>query len=292
MVCPAVAARVDLVTARGANTISAANAGLLVLRIGSAGCGGFLLIWGGFAHAGVQGITGHAWAITIVIVLMSLTVAGAGTRSAAAVLAVALASATLAGLLGGQSLVQEPARGVMFVVLYAAMALTGPGALSIEAWGASERARMGIEPLQPRASRIDEGLLVLRLGTGVSLFALFGITKIGWVAGLVQSPAPWSSWGFAQLIRSAGFPAPVFLAFCAVLNETVTPVLISAGVLTRVVAVAAAIGMAGATYTSLWLVEEPVRAMLYVVAFATLAFTGSGAYRLRWPAAHRRVHTP
>jgi uncharacterized membrane protein YphA (DoxX/SURF4 family) len=281
-----------VVTARARSSISLVDAGLLVLRFGSAASGGFLLVWGGFPHAAVPGITSHPWAITIVIVLMSLTVAGFGTRSAAAVLSVAMAGATVAGLRDGQNLVQEPARAMMFVVLYAAMALTGPGVVSIEGWGESVRARVGIESLHSRVSRTDSGLLVLRLGTGLSLFSFFGFTKIGWVAGLVHAPGPLSSWGFAQLIHSAGLPAPVFLAFCAVLNETVTPVLISAGLFTRVVAAVATIGMAGAMYTSLWLAEEPVRALLYVVAFATLAFTGSGAYRLRWPTASRTVHTP
>jgi len=73
---------------------------------------------------------------------------------------------------------------------------------------------------------------------------------------------------------------PVLLALCAVLNETVTPVLVAAGLFTRVAAAMGAIGMASAMYTSLWLAEEPVRAMLYVVAFATLSLAGPGALSL------------
>ena len=243
------------------------NAGLLVLRIGSGIALAMLFAWGRFPYASVVGISGHSWAVGLVGMCGVLTLCGFATRSAAGFLAVSMAWGAAWGMHVGQRPLEEPIRAAMFAVLYTALALTGPGTLSLES-------------LMSRSApaRLDAGLLVLRLGAGLSLLGCFGITKIGWVIALLQSPAPLSRSGFAQLIRSVGFPAPLLLACCAVLNETVTPLFVISGFLTRVAATIGALGMAGAMYTSLRIGEEPVRAALYVVAFATLALTGAGQY--------------
>ncbi len=158
------------------------------------------------------------------------------------------------GLAIAQSPLQEPVRGLMFAVVYAAIGV---------------------------ASRdIDLGLLVLRLGTGLSLFACFGLTKIGWAIVLAHEPGEWTTWGFARLIHDVGFPAAPVLALFAIGNETVTPLLVACGVLPRLAALIGVIGFSGALYTSLRLAEEPVRAALYLIAFATLSVTGAGRYAL------------
>jgi uncharacterized membrane protein YphA (DoxX/SURF4 family) len=245
------------------------NAGLLVLRVGSGIALGMLFAWGRFPNASVAGIGGHPWAIGLVAIFGVLTICGFATRFVAGSLAAVMAFAAAWGVYLGQPPVEEPVRAAMFAVLYTALALTGPGTLSLDFLTSR------IAP-----ARIEAGLLVLRLGAGLSLFGCFGITKIGWIVSLLHSPAPLSAWGFAQLIRSVGLPAPLALAFCAVLNETVTPLFVASGFLTRVAGAIGALGMAGALYTSLRIGEEPVRAALYVVAFAAVALTGAGRYSL------------
>lgn len=243
------------------------NAGLLVLRIGAGVALGMLFVWGRFPNAAVAGISGHSWAIGIIAICCALTVFGLATRLAAGFLAAIMAFAAVWGLRTGQQPLEEPVRAVMFVVLYAALAFTGPGTQSLEFLMA-----------RTVRARTDAGLLVLRMGAGLSLFCCFGLTKIGWIVALAHTPGPWSAWRFAQLIGSVGLPAPLTLAFCAVLNETVTPLFIASGFLTRPAAAIGAFGMAGALYTSLRIGEEPVRAAVYVVAFATLTLTGPGKY--------------
>jgi uncharacterized membrane protein YphA (DoxX/SURF4 family) len=260
----------------------AMNAGLLVLRIGGGAALAMVFAWGRFPYASVVGISGHWWAVGLVGLCGVLTLCGFATRFAAGFLAAAMAFGAAWGMHVGQRPLEEPVRAAMFTVLYAALALTGPGTLSLEFLASritpARIAGAGITPPRISSAHIDAGLLVLRLGAGLSLLGCFGITKIGWVIALLRSPAPLSASGFAQLIRSVGFPAPLFLALCAVLNETVTPIFVVSGLLTRVAATIGALGMTGALYTSLRLGEEPVRAALYVVAFATLALTGAGQY--------------
>ena len=136
------------------------------------------------------------------------------------------------GLVTGQDPREEPVRALMFAVLYASLML--------------------------------DSLLVLRLGAGLSLFAFFGTTKIGWV--LHGQP-----FALAQLIRNVGFPFARALAVLAILNETVTPLAVAGGVLTRPAAIIAALDMTGAFYTSVRLGEDAGRAATYVVAFTTIA---------------------
>lgn len=142
------------------------------------------------------------------------------------------------GLVIGQNALQQPVRALMFTVLYAALAL--------------------------------DSLVVLRVGAGLALFLFFGTTKIGWVVRGQTS-------GFTQLIRAVGFPvAPVFTAL-AILNETVTPLLVVFNIFTRPVAIVGALGMAGAFYTSLRLGEDAGRAATYVVAFVVTAIAAPPA---------------
>ena len=138
----------------------------------------------------------------------------------------------LEGLATGQDALQQPVRALMFTILYGALAF--------------------------------DSVLLLRLGTGLSLFAFFGTTKIGWVVNGTAS-------NFAQLIRAVGFPLPRVLTAFAILNETVTPLLVTLGIWTRPAAIIGALGMMGAFYTSLRLGEDAGRAATYVVAFTAIA---------------------
>jgi uncharacterized membrane protein YphA (DoxX/SURF4 family) len=115
----------------------------------------------------------------------------------------------------------------------------------------------------------DLGLLALR-SAGFLLAFTFGIQKIGWYVMAFGSNKPFSSIGLAPLIAQIGFPMPVILALWITFNESVGAFLIGCGLLTRAFAVSAALGMAGALYTSVRLNEDWLRAALYLIVFVTL----------------------
>jgi len=121
------------------------------------------------------------------------------------------------------------------------------------------------------------GLLVLR-GAGLFLLLTFGWQKFWGYILLVHAGVPLASAGLAPLIRSMGFPAPVFLGFYATFCESLGALLIACGLFTRPAAVLLSLSMAGAFYTSLRLHEEPLRASAYLCIFTALALTGAGRF--------------
>ena len=122
---------------------------------------------------------------------------------------------------------------------------------------------------------LDLGLLVLRIG-GFLLAFTFGIQKIGWYIAGFHSDKAFSSIGLAPLIAKMGFPAAVILALWVTFNESIGAFLIGCGLFTRFLAGSAALGMAGALYTSVRLGEDWLRAALYLIAFVSLSLTGAG----------------
>jgi uncharacterized membrane protein YphA (DoxX/SURF4 family) len=123
----------------------------------------------------------------------------------------------------------------------------------------------------------DFGLLILR-GAGFLLGLTFGVQKIGWYWSAVQAGKSFSSIGLAPLIAKMGFPIPVALALWITFNESIGAFLIGCGFLTRLLAASAALGMAGALYTSVRLGEDWLRAALYLIIFIALIFTGAGKF--------------
>src|SRR4029077_18852228 len=85
---------------------------------------------------------------------------------------------------------------------------------------------------------LHAGLLILRLGAGVSLGMLFGADKVR--AALLY----WTTgqWSFIDFNRRMGVPAPVLAAYLQTLNESVGALLVSFGLLTRYAAVCVAAG--------------------------------------------------
>ena len=125
----------------------------------------------------------------------------------------------------------------------------------------------------------DLGLLALR-SAGFLLAFTFGVQKIGWYVTAFHSNKSFSSIGLAPLITKIGFPMPVILALWITFNESVGAFLIGCGLLTRAFAISAALGMAGALYTSVRLDEDWLRAALYLIVFVTLALTGPGRFSI------------
>ena len=124
-----------------------------------------------------------------------------------------------------------------------------------------------------RISTVDLGLLVLRLGAGVSLFLLFGLTKLKAANAFLHTGA----WQFVDFNRKVGLPAPVFIAFLQTLNESVGALLTVAGFQTRYAAGSVALGFIAATYLSARMGEDAwLIAGFYAAMFTTLALTGAG----------------
>ena len=123
----------------------------------------------------------------------------------------------------------------------------------------------------------DLGFLILR-GAGFLLAATFGLQKIGWYWTAFHAGKSLSAIGLAPLIARMGFPIPVVLALWITFNESIGALLIACGFLTRILAVSAALGMAGALYTSVRLDEDWLRAALYLIVFVALALIGSGKF--------------
>jgi uncharacterized membrane protein YphA (DoxX/SURF4 family) len=123
----------------------------------------------------------------------------------------------------------------------------------------------------------DLGLLILR-GAGFLLAATFGLQKFSWYWTAFHAGKSLSAIGLAPLIARMGFPIPVVLALWITFNESIGALLIGCGFLTRILAASAALGMAGALYTSVRLDEDWLRAALYLIVFVALALIGSGKF--------------
>jgi len=128
------------------------------------------------------------------------------------------------------------------------------------------------EPLMRQQKHL--GLLILR-AAGFLLAFSFGIQKIGWYVTALRTGKHLWSIGLAPLISQIGFPVSisVVLAIWVTFNESIGAFLIGCGLFTRVLAGSAALGMAGALYTSVRLGEDWLRAALYLIIFIALMFT-------------------
>ena len=123
----------------------------------------------------------------------------------------------------------------------------------------------------------DLGLLILR-GAGFLLAATFGLQKFSWYWTAFHAGKSLSAIGLAPLIARMGFPIAVVLALWITFNESIGAFLIGCGFLTRILAASAALGMAGALYTSVRLHEDWLRAALYLIVFVALALIGPGKF--------------
>jgi uncharacterized membrane protein YphA (DoxX/SURF4 family) len=129
----------------------------------------------------------------------------------------------------------------------------------------------------PMREQKNLGLLILR-GAGFLLVFTFGIQKISWYVIALHAGKSLSSVGLAPLIAKMGFPFSVVLGVWVTFNESIGAFLIGCGFLTRLMATSAALGMAGALYTSVRLGEDWLRAALYLIIFTALILTGPGKF--------------
>jgi uncharacterized membrane protein YphA (DoxX/SURF4 family) len=156
----------------------------------------------------------------------------------------------------------------------------------------AERPSSRAEALPYNHAMSDIGLLILR-GAGFLLLFTFGFQKIGWYVSAFHSGKPLSSVGLAPLIAHVGFPLPVLLALWITFNESIGALLIGCGLFTRIVAASAALGMAGALYTSVRLGEDWLRAALYLIAFGAASLTGAGKFSIdQWLRLRKAIKSP
>jgi uncharacterized membrane protein YphA (DoxX/SURF4 family) len=109
-------------------------------------------------------------------------------------------------------------------------------------------------------TRVDAGLLLLRIGVGANFLLLFLLKQAE--ASAVFALHPSRTWPLLALASGA--------------------VLVTVGFLTRVAAAAMTLSWTWALATGLYLGQPfylfPVRAVLFIIIFATLAFTGAGRF--------------
>jgi putative oxidoreductase len=129
-----------------------------------------------------------------------------------------------------------------------------------------------------RPATLDAGLLVLRIGAGFSLFALFGLPKVKSAFAFSVHHQPWI---FIEFLRRLGFPLPTVAAFLQTLNESLGALFVLIGFYTRVAAAFLAVGFAVATYCSARIAEPSVfMAACYCHMFLVLSLTGPGKYSI------------
>ena len=122
----------------------------------------------------------------------------------------------------------------------------------------------------------DIGLLILRLGVGVTMALGHGLGKLP------------PSDGFVAATGELGFPAPGLFAWLAALAEFGGGLLLAFGLLTRPAALAVAFTMAVAFFGQHGADPFAERELAFVYGIAALALLASGAGRFSFDARLRR----
>ncbi len=120
----------------------------------------------------------------------------------------------------------------------------------------------------------NAGLLVLRVSVSAIMIIAHGLPKL-------LNPSP-----FIQHVANVGIPMPLISGYMAISAETVFPLLIIAGLFTRISAFIAAVNMFIAAFViHLMINGDPFakweKALLYMIVFAALAITGPGEWNIK-----------
>jgi|SRR5579864_264301 len=140
--------------------------------------------------------------------------------------------------------------------------------------------------------RLDAGLLILRVGAGLSLLVGFGWPKL---EDAVLFAVSGHAWSFADTARSIGLPAPVIVACYQTLNESFGAVLVMCGLLSRWASASLGVGFLVATYIGIEMTANAawiVAAAFYCLIFTTLTLTGPGQYSIDHLLDNRRRRAP
>ncbi len=120
----------------------------------------------------------------------------------------------------------------------------------------------------------DLGLLFLRVSTSLIMILAHGLPKL-------MNPDP-----FIEHIASNGFPMPFAMAYASIAAETLFPLLIVLGFLTRISALVAAGNMFVAAFVfHLMLKADPFanweKAVIYMIIFITILIAGPGKFSVK-----------
>lgn len=143
-----------------------------------------------------------------------------------------------------------------------------------------------------RSRGSDAGLLLLRVGAGLSLCLIFGVEKWKDAVHHMQT----GQWSFVDFNRKVGLPLPVLVAYLQTLNESLAAFLVACGLFTRYAATCLFVGFGVATYCSLKVGETAwLTAAYFALMFATIALIGPGKlsidYVLKCRAEARKAHS-
>ena len=127
-------------------------------------------------------------------------------------------------------------------------------------------------------SKIDAGLLVLRLGYASLLIGFHGWARLDRAIGYVFFDQPWT---FVQLVGNLGFPLPAAFAVLSALSESLGALLVAAGVVTRLAAAAIAFNMTVAITNEAMKGDPLELPALYLLGAVVIAVMGPGAYTVR-----------
>ena len=119
----------------------------------------------------------------------------------------------------------------------------------------------------------DLGLLILRLTSGLSMLILHGVEKL-------KDPS-----AIVEVLKQSGFPLAKFMAFLSISAETIFPIMIILGILTRISSLVASINMfvAGIVFHLIIRGDQFPnfeKAYLYFIIYAVLVITGPGKYTI------------
>jgi putative oxidoreductase len=119
-------------------------------------------------------------------------------------------------------------------------------------------------------NRPDFGLLVFRLGIGLTMAFAHGLGKL---------PPPQM---MVDGLTAMGFPLPVFFAWCAALSEFLGGLLMAAGLYTRWASASLAFTMFVAAFVAHAVdpFAKKEMALLYLFGSLLLLFQGAGAFSL------------
>jgi putative oxidoreductase len=126
-------------------------------------------------------------------------------------------------------------------------------------------------------SRLDWGLLGLRLGFA---FVLFGYHGLGRLMQIYSWLVHGQSWGFVGVVAKLGFPVPVVFALASALSESVGVILVALGLGTQWASLLIAISMGVAVYSKVSKGESFELPALYLLSAMVLAIAGGGRFSL------------
>lgn len=119
------------------------------------------------------------------------------------------------------------------------------------------------------------GVLGLRAGTGLLIFAIHGWHKLEGGVAFLRTGTPWR---LADEVAGMHFPAPLASAFVATAAQFVLGPLLAAGVFTRLSAAVLTTVLSGAVLQNLLAGRDPQLAALYTLVVAAFIFIGGGRF--------------